>query len=144
MMLGVTDTLGSNLAAMRIENERVQFATGVYLADSGDTFGAMSAFETLFDSNYGFSISNGVTVAGMLSDTYYQSALEQLDLGGGVSTEMAVELFDSSARVGDSDAVDVHHGKAVAYARMDDKQNMLSELYIIADLDPGYLEKIRN
>lgn len=143
LLQGVTDALGSDLASNMGENEKVQFAAGVYLADSGDAFGAIDAYEKLYNTNSGFSLSNGVTVASVLSNTYYQAGLDQLDLGAGTASLVAVDLFDSAATVGDPKAVDVHHGKAVAYSRAEDAENMVAEIKMIAELDPGYFAKIQ-
>lgn len=140
---GATGSVGMGMGASSDENDDVQFASGVYLKDSGDLFGAMDAFESLHGSNPNYRLNNGVALSGVLSNTYYGAALDQLQLGGEASDQLAVNLFQNSADVGDSSALDVQHGLAVAYTKLGDTENAIGALERIVEQDPRYYDRIK-
>jgi tetratricopeptide (TPR) repeat protein len=139
----VTGELGSDMGASGKENNMVKFAKGLYLRDMGDEFGALDAFEALFASEPNYQLSNGVALRGILSNTYYGAGLKQLGLGGTGAANVAVDLFSKSLEVGDPEAVDAHHGKAVAYLMLEDEASAVEEIKMIIKKDVSYYNKIK-
>ncbi len=140
---GTSGTLGEGAAASEAEAAAVQFAMGAYLLDTGDTFGAMDSFESLHASNPGYELSNGVALAGVLSNTYYNGGVEQLELGGESANRLAVNLFNNAADVGDPAALDVRHGLAVAHTNLGELDEAAKQLAEIVKQDASYYERIK-
>lgn len=137
------DSVGRNKGADQAENELVGFAMGVYQADSGDLFGALSEFEAVYEVNDTFQLESGAALSGLLSNTQYQAGLEQLSLGGETAALGAVDLFDSALRTGDSQATDALHGKAVAYTVAGDTAAAVETLKELVKIDASYYAKIK-
>jgi tetratricopeptide (TPR) repeat protein len=137
------NAVGANKGANDGENNMVHFAQGVYLRDSGDALGALDQFEAAYKSDSGFRTANGVALSGVLSNAYYGAGLQQLQAGGDSANHLAVEMFDNAGRVGDATALDVHHGKAVAYTRLGETDNAVKELQAIVAKDASYYDKIK-
>lgn len=140
---GAVDPVGSGQGASEEENNKVAFGTGVYLMETGDLVGAMDSFEVVHGSNPGFAQKNGLGVGEALSFVYYTAAIEQLKAGGQTAALTAIDFFDRARGYGDKDAVDAHHGKAVAYFVAGDTKNMKREITWLAGKDPAYFEQVK-
>ncbi len=136
--------IGADKGASEDENNMVQFAMGVYQRDQGDLFGALDNFEPLYASAPGFRTSTGTTLQEVLENTYYFAGVEQLELGGFSAASLALNLFESTESVAqDPDALDIHHGKAVAYTRLGEEDNAVEEIRAIIRIDESYYERIK-
>ena len=143
LLTSITGAIGDDKGATGDEDNKIKYARGAYLRDSGDAMGAISEFEPLYESASDFQLDNGVALSGVLSNTYYQAGLSQLELGGASAAQLAAELFDSAAQVGDASALDVRHGKAIAYTVAGESDKAMSEIKAIAEQDPSYYNRIK-
>jgi len=139
----VTSAIGSDKGADAQENHMVMFAEGIYRRDAGDAMGAVDKLEALYNEDSSFQLANGVALSGVLSNAYYAGALDQLQLGGDGAQMLAVQMFDNAAKVGDPGALDVHHGKAIAYTKLGEMDKAAEELQAIVSKDPSYYDKIK-
>lgn len=137
------DKVGTGRGSSADENTQVEFAMGIYLRDSGDSFGALDHLEAAYADNSGYQLANGVALSGVLSNVYYAAGLEQLQAGGDSASSLAADLFGSALRVGGSAALDAHHGKAVAHTRLGETDKAVEELKAIVATDPGYYNRIK-
>ncbi len=143
MLSAVTGAIGDDKGADQTETVRVMFAEGVYLRDAGDVSGAVTPLAAAYKVDANFRLANGVALGGVLSNAYYGAGLNQLSLAGDAAPKLAVDLFDGALKSGDANALDAHHGKAVAYSKMKEFDKASDELKVIVSKDPSYYEKIK-
>ncbi|MBI3993968.1 MAG: hypothetical protein HY342_11895 [Candidatus Lambdaproteobacteria bacterium] len=133
---------GAEGGANRNENAAVQYAMGIFALDLGNAPGAMASLEGagVVDSN--FKLKNGVKVADVLAGVYYQSGIEFLSKRNEEGGRNALDMFNSAEFMEGKDATDIHHGKALAYYRLNDTNNVSKELSVIAARNPVEFKKI--
>ena len=133
---------GAEGGANRAENAAVQYALGIYSLDNGAAAAAMASLESagMVDSN--FKLKNGVKVNDVLAGVYYQAGIEFLSQRSEEGGRNALDMFNSAEFMEGKDATDIHHGKALAYYRVNDTDNVSKELAIIAAKNPVEFRKI--
>ena len=139
----VVSNVGAGKGADAAENQKVEFAQGIYMRDSVDAMGAVDKLEALYKENSGFQLNNGVALSGVLSNAYYAAGLAQLQGSGDSAQQTAVQMFDNAEKLGDPAALDVHHGKAIAYTKLNQMDKASDELKMIVSKDPSYYDKIK-
>jgi tetratricopeptide (TPR) repeat protein len=135
-------SVGMAMGANDAENQAVQYAMAYYEQTTGDVTGALAGYEDLYKGNPGFALGNGTGLKDVLANAYYQNGVELLR-GGAGSAQQALDMFNQSATVGGAEPADVHHGKAIAFALMNDEANLAQEMAAIHTMDPGYYDKIK-
>ena len=134
--------IGAGMGSGGDENDMIAFATGVYRFDNADTIGAIESFEALHGKNSGFSLRSGVSVRDALANSFYRAGREQLQTGGKSGGELALEMFDKAGELGDSNSIDILHGRAAAYAISGNAEAAREETEKIKGMNPEYYEKI--
>jgi predicted Zn-dependent protease len=134
---------GAGKGADAAENQKVEFAQGIYMRDAGDATGAVDKLEALYKENSGFQLNNGVALSGVLANAYYAAGLAQLQVQCDAAQQTALQMFDKAEQLGDPAALDVHHGKAIAYTKLNQLDKASDELKMIVAKDPSYYDKIK-
>jgi len=138
----VRDRLGPASGANAAENEASLFALGTFQVWAGNAPAGLADYDALKSQDAGFHLASGVTIRQALSDASYQLGLQDLSKGGDAALQKAIADFDVAEANGTAKDADVHHGKAVAYKRMNEDQNLVKELAAILQADPDYYKKI--
>ena len=138
----VQDRFGPASGADAAENQAFQYGMGTFQVLAGNTPAGLAEYENLKSQNAGYRLKNGVTLGQVLSHAYYQAGLEQLSKGGEAALKGAIADFDRAEANGTGKEVDTHHGKALAYKRLNQPDKMAQELGAVLQRDPGYYKKI--
>jgi tetratricopeptide (TPR) repeat protein len=136
------DNFGVFSSATAAEDQAFQFGMGWLESLAGNTAAALSELEGLKRQNPAYILRNGVTLQQVLSDLHYQAGLDLLGKGNQDSLRQALVELEIAERYGSGKEVDVHHGKALVYKRLDQPDKMAQELASILALDPGYYKRI--
>jgi len=138
----LTSTLtdvGEGKGSDQQESDTAVFAKAYFTLKSGKPGMAIDQLQALHGSNSGYTTSGGTSLSEVLGTALYGQALEHL---GGQRDNKALDNFRFAAASGGA-AADIHHGKAVAYARQGRADKVAEEVKALFDLDPAYYEKVK-
>ncbi len=141
-MGALRDRFGAASGADAAENHAMQYGMGSFQLLAGNAAAGLAELERLNGIAPNFALKNGVTLAQVLSNAYYQSGLEQLSKGAPESLAQALTAFDNSEKYGSGKDMDTHHGKALAYKQLNQTGKFTQEMAAIYQLDPQYYKKI--
>ncbi len=132
------DTPGANDA----ENQHLKFASGVYLAATGDSSGAQFQLDGLAQEASGYALNNGTTLDQVRSNVHYQAALDALSSGGSSGGATALDAIRQVEDI-DGSSVTTMHVKALAYSLTGDSEAMNNEMDAIKSADQSYYDNIK-
>ena len=135
-------SVGGGMGASEEENNKVRFATGTYMVESGDNYGAMEQFEDIQKSDPNFTSPSGKKVDEVLSNTYYRAGRDQLEAGGETGGALALEMFTKAGETGDANSARIRHGKVAAYALTGDEEGFKKESDGLKKANPEYFKEI--
>jgi tetratricopeptide (TPR) repeat protein len=144
LMLMLNPTGHVEGAANREEQQALLYGAGYFKQQAGNLTDAIADFEALKEINPGFKLRNGITLQVVLSNAYYEGALQQLQESGQEALKLAVEYFDLAEKTGNPKAADVNYGKAVAYLKLGKghEQDVARELELVAQKDPVLFARV--
>jgi hypothetical protein len=142
MVEDLRDRFGLNGGATAAENQTFLYGFGTLELQAGNTAAGLAAYDGLKNQNPEFRLANGVTLRQVLANTYYRVGLDELSKGGAGASERAIAAFDDAEQYGSSKDADTHHGKALAYKQLDERDRMAVELALVLQADSSYYKRI--
>lgn len=138
----IGESVGNGKGASTEENNKVRFATGAYMIENGDSYGALEQFESIKESDPNFTSASGKKLDEVLSRTYYRAGRDQLEAGGETAGELALEMFTKAGETGDPNSAGILHGKAAAYALTGNEEGFKKESEALQKANPEYFKEI--
>ena len=141
-MSALRGRFGAAGGADAAENQAMQYGMGAFQLLAGNTAAGLAELESLKGTAPSYALKNGVTLAQVLSNTYFKQGLDLLAKGSPESLAQAVTAFENAETNGAGKDADTHHGKALAYKQLKQTDKFEQEMAAILRLDPQYYKKI--